>query len=61
MLTYQLHDLAAIVEVAIEQPEYRKHKVLLMRLRERLDLTADKLFTTEINVAAKRERQSATE
>ena len=61
MLTYQLHDLAAIVEVAIDQPEYRKHKVLLLRLRERLDLTADKLFSTEINTAAKREQQSATE
>ena len=61
MLTYQLHDLAAIVEVAAAQTEFSQHRVLLLRLRERLDLTADKLFGTEINVAAKREQESATE
>ncbi|MCK5479097.1 MAG: hypothetical protein KAI44_09285 [Methylococcales bacterium] len=61
MLTYQLHDMAAVVEVAAAQTEFSQHRVLLLRLRERLELTADKLFTTEINVAANRERQSATE
>ena len=33
MLTCQLHDLAAIVEVAIEHPEYSKHKVLLQTFK----------------------------
>ena len=57
MLTYQLHDLAAIVEVAAAQTEFSEHRVLLLSLRERLD----QLFTTEINAAAKREQEGATE
>ena len=61
MLTHQLHDLAGVVEVAATQSELAQHRVLLLRLRERLDLTADKLFTTEINTAAKREQEGATE
>ena len=61
MLTYQLHDLAAVVEVAAAQTEFSQHQVLLLRLRERLDLTADKLFTTEINADAKREQEAGLE
>ena len=61
MLTYQLLDLAAIVEVVAAQTEFSQHRVLLLRLRERLDLTADKLFTTEINAAAKRELEVGIE
>ena len=61
MLTYQLHDMAAVVEVAAAQTEFSQHRVLLLRLRERLDLTADKLFGTERTLAAKREQESATE
>lgn len=61
MLPYQLHDMVAVVEVAAAQTEFTQHRVLLLRPRERLDLTADKLFTTEIDAAAKREQEGTTE
>jgi len=56
MLTYQLHNLAAVVEVAATQPEFHQHKALLLQLQARLDLTANRLFKTERNLAARRER-----
>ena len=40
ILTYQLHDLVAIVEVATEHPEYSKHRVLLLRRSRTINLTA---------------------
>ena len=58
MLTYQLHDLAAEIEGNLDQPEFNKHRQLLIVLMNRLDLTANKIFAVERNAAAKRERLS---